>query len=250
MGTFVKSECFPNNLFTVKLFLPGFLMYRPSWIRSYSKIGQFFSLGPRPILYFNCICSWLVNILEVSFWPTSISNIYEVYRCYIYIFTKPHPVELSFSGQLPSLTFAWRPSLILITWRLQRLLLCACCFSPLCLHLLLFCQLVISTFKVTHLKSGKTQCNFWSINCFLLKKGLKYLVLLSVSGIRPSDWAPTHCCSESAVGKAEPPGGLTCQKTKCQTSCGLKCSFGGSVIFLSIRLNTRCVCVSGELRYK
>ena len=28
------------------------------------------------------------------------------------------------------------------------------------------------------------------------------------------------------------------------------CSFGGFVIFLSIRLNTRCVCVSGELRYK
>ena len=57
---------------------------------------------------------------------------------------------------------------------------------------------------------------------------------------------PTHCCSESAVGKGEPPGGLTCQWTKCQTSCGLKCSFGGSVIYLS----TRCVCVSGELRYK
>ena len=74
----------------------------------------------------------------------------------------------------------------------------------------------------------------------------KYLVPLSVSGIRPSDWAPTHCCSESAVGKGEPPGGLTCQWTKCQTSCGLKCSFGGSVIYLS----TRCVCVSGELRYK
>ena len=113
-----------------------------------------------------------------------------------------------------------------------------------------FCQSIISTFEVTHLKSGKRQCNFWTINCFLLKKGLKYLVLLSVSGIRPSDWAPTHCCSESAVGKAEPPGGLTCQKTKCQTSCGDWCSFGGFVIFLSIRLNTRCVCVSGELRYK
>ena len=148
-------------------------MYRPSWIWSYSRIGQFLSLGPRPILYFNCICSWLVNNLEVSFWPTSISNIYEVYRCYIYIFTKPHPVELSFSGQLPSLTFAWRPSLILITWRLQPLLLCACCFSPPCLHLLLFCQLIISTLKVTHLKSGKRQWNFWTINCFLLKKRTK-----------------------------------------------------------------------------
>ena len=170
---------------------------------------RFFSLGPRPILYFNCICSWLVNNLEVSFWPTSISNIYEVYRCYIYIFTKPHPVELSFSGQLPSLTFAWRPSLILITWRLQCL--CACCFPPPCLHLLLFYQLIISTLKVTHLKSGKRQCNFWTIHCFLLKKGLKYPVLLSVSGIRPSDWAPRHCCSESAVGKGEPPGGITCQ---------------------------------------
>ena len=146
------------------------LMYRPSWIWSYSRIGQFLSLGPRPILYFNCICSWLVNNLEVSFWPTSISNIYEVYRCYIYIFTKPHPVELSFSGQLPSLTFAWRPSLILITWRLQPLLLCACCFSPPCLHLLLFCQLIISTLKVTHLKSGKTQCNFWTINWFSVEK--------------------------------------------------------------------------------
>ena len=111
---------------------------------------------------------------------------------------------------------------------------------------ILFCQLIISTLKVTHLKSGKTQCNFWTIHCFLLKKGLKYPVLLSVSGIRPSDWAPRHCCSESAVGKGEPPGGLTCQWTKCQTSCGLKCSFGGSVIYLS----TRCVCVSGELRYK
>ena len=32
----------------VKLFFPGFLMYRPSWIRSYLLIRPFLTLGPRP----------------------------------------------------------------------------------------------------------------------------------------------------------------------------------------------------------
>ena len=36
------------NFFWVKLFFPGFLMYRPSWIRSILSIGPFFILGPRP----------------------------------------------------------------------------------------------------------------------------------------------------------------------------------------------------------
>ena len=40
-----------NNLFGVKLVFPGFLMYKPSCIQSYFKIGQFLSLGLRPRVY-------------------------------------------------------------------------------------------------------------------------------------------------------------------------------------------------------
>ena len=37
------------NFFWVKLFSPDILMYRPSWISCYMKIGWFFNLGPHPI---------------------------------------------------------------------------------------------------------------------------------------------------------------------------------------------------------
>ena len=40
------------NFFWVKLFSPGFLMYRPSWIQSILSIGPFFILGPRPTVQF------------------------------------------------------------------------------------------------------------------------------------------------------------------------------------------------------
>ena len=36
------------NFFWVKLFFPGFLMYRPSWIFCYLSIRPYFILGPRP----------------------------------------------------------------------------------------------------------------------------------------------------------------------------------------------------------
>ena len=34
-------------------FVPGFLMYLPSWIQSYLLIGQFFTLRPHPNLHIN-----------------------------------------------------------------------------------------------------------------------------------------------------------------------------------------------------
>ena len=37
-----------STFFWVKLFFPGFLMYRPSWIFCYLSIRPFFILGPRP----------------------------------------------------------------------------------------------------------------------------------------------------------------------------------------------------------
>ena len=36
------------NFFGVKLFFPGFLMYRPSWIQSILLIRPILTLGPRP----------------------------------------------------------------------------------------------------------------------------------------------------------------------------------------------------------
>ena len=48
---FFNFPLIKNNLFGVKLVSPGFLMFRPSSIQSYFKIGQFLSLGLRPRVY-------------------------------------------------------------------------------------------------------------------------------------------------------------------------------------------------------
>ena len=40
-----------NQFFWGQTFFPGFLMYRPSWIRSILSIGPFFILGRRPIVH-------------------------------------------------------------------------------------------------------------------------------------------------------------------------------------------------------
>ena len=51
-----------TNFFGVKLFPPDILMYRPSWISCYMKIGWFFNLGPHPNTY---IISTVLEICKI-----------------------------------------------------------------------------------------------------------------------------------------------------------------------------------------
>ena len=69
MGVFRFSTAIPLikiNFSWAKFFSPGFLMYRPSWIRSILSIGPFFILGPRPTEQFKwcfyCLVCLIFNV--------------------------------------------------------------------------------------------------------------------------------------------------------------------------------------------
>ena len=112
MTTFVKSECFPNNLFTFKLFLPGFLIIDPVGSGVIPRLSNFLVWGP---------AQFSTSTVSVVDWSTSYS---------------------SHSGQLASLTFT-RCIDNAFTY-LQNLILLSCLFLANCLLWLLHDVRVLS----------------------------------------------------------------------------------------------------------